>query len=123
MTEQKTERETKEYLEEIQKTVQRSKELLEVAKGKIEETRKKCEELGIDPENLKDVDVDAVTFTYNADQGKITFNKRLWLSDSLIYHMILDGTFDVLELTDKKFVLQQTSLLGVTTTYAYHRYK
>ena len=42
MTEQKTERETKEYLEEIQKTVQRSKELLEVAKGKIEETRKKC---------------------------------------------------------------------------------
>ena len=57
MTEQKTERETKEYLEEIQKTVQRSKELLEVAKGKIEETRKKCEELGIDPESLKNVEV------------------------------------------------------------------
>jgi len=60
MTEQKTERETKEYLEEIQKTVQRSKELLEVAKGKIEETKKKCEELGIDPENLKDVDVGGI---------------------------------------------------------------
>ena len=60
MTEQKTERETKEYLEEIQKTVQRSKELLEVAKGKIEETRKKCEELGIDPECLKNVDVGGI---------------------------------------------------------------
>ena len=57
MTEQKTERETREYLEEIQKTVQKSKELLEVAKRKIEETRKKCEELGIDPEKLKNVDV------------------------------------------------------------------
>ena len=60
MTEQKTERETREYLEEIQKTVQKSKELLEVAKGKIEETRKKCEELGIDPEQLKNVDVNDI---------------------------------------------------------------
>jgi hypothetical protein len=73
--------------------------------------------------DLEDVDVDAVTFTYNANQSKITFNKRLWLSDSIVYHMILDGTFDVLELTDKKFVLRQTNLLGGTTTYAYHRYK
>ena len=38
MTERRTERETREYLEEIQKTVQKSKELLEVAKGKIEES-------------------------------------------------------------------------------------
>ena len=60
MTERKTEKETQEYLEEIQKTVQRSKELLEVAKGKIEETRKKCEELGIDPEQLKNVDVNDI---------------------------------------------------------------
>ena len=57
MTEQKNERETREYLEEIQKTVQKSKELLEVAKGKIEETRKRCEELGINPEQLRDLDV------------------------------------------------------------------
>ena len=60
MTERKTERDTREYLEEIQKTVQKSKELLEVAKGKIEETRKKCEELGIDPEKLKGVDVNDI---------------------------------------------------------------
>ena len=60
MTERKNERETREYLEEIQKTVQKSKELLEVAKGKIEETRKKCEELGIDPESLKNVDVNDI---------------------------------------------------------------
>lgn len=73
--------------------------------------------------DLKDVDVDAVTFTYNAQQSKITFNKKLWLSDSLVYHMVLDGTFNVLELTEKSLVLQQTNLVGVTTTYAYHRYK
>ena len=60
MTERKTERDTREYLEEIQKTVQKSKELLEVAKGKIEETRTKCEELGIDPEKLKGVDVNDI---------------------------------------------------------------
>jgi len=60
MTERKTERDTREYLEEIQKTVRKSKELLEVAKEKIEETRKKCEELGIDPEQLKGVDVNNI---------------------------------------------------------------
>ena len=60
MTERKNERETREYLEEVRKTVQRSKELLEVAKGKIEETRKQCEELGIDPEQLKDVNVNDI---------------------------------------------------------------
>jgi len=74
--------------------------------------------------DLDDVDVDAVTFTFNADQKKISFNKRLWLSDNLLtYNMILDGTFDVLELTDKKFVIQQTSALLGTTTYSFTRYK
>jgi len=75
--------------------------------------------------DLDDVDVDAVTFTFNADQKKLTFNKMLWLSDELLtYNMILKGTFDVLELTDKNLVLQQEDkLLGKTTTYSYSRMK
>ncbi len=75
--------------------------------------------------DLDDVDVDAVGFTYNKDQKKISFKKMLWLSDELLtYNMTLDGTFDVVELTDKSLVLRQEStLLKKTTTYAFQRYK
>lgn len=74
--------------------------------------------------DLDDVDVDAVFFTYNAEQKKISFKKTIWLSDeALKYNMILNGTFDVLELTDKKLVIQQTSALTGTVTYTYSRYK
>jgi len=74
--------------------------------------------------DLDDVDVDAVMFSFNADQKKISFSKRLWLSDELLsYNMILDGTFDVLELTEERFVIQQTSNLLGTTTYSFTRYK
>ena len=72
--------------------------------------------------DLKDVDVDAVQFSYNADKNQISFEKTLWLSDSLIYHMRLFGTYDILELTKDKLVFQQ-EILGVKTIYAYHRYK
>ncbi len=72
--------------------------------------------------DLKDVDVDAVQFSYNADKNQISFEKTLWLSDSLIYHMRLFGTYDILELTKDKLVFQQ-EVLGVKTIYAYHRYK
>ena len=74
--------------------------------------------------DLDDVDVDAVGFTFNQDQKKINFNKRIWLSDDLLtYNMILDGTFDVVELTDKTLVLRQEStILKTTTTYSFQRY-
>ena len=73
--------------------------------------------------DLDDVDVDAVTFTYNQVLKQISFNKRLWLSDDLLkYNMLLSGTFDVQELTDKTFVISQ-ELLGATTIYSYERYK
>ena len=59
--------------------------------------------------DLDDVDVDAVRFSYNSDDKKITFKKMIWLSDEVLkYNMILDGTFDVSTLTKDKFVIQQT---------------
>ena len=75
--------------------------------------------------DLKDVDVDGVTFTYNQDQKKISFNKLIWLTDELFsYNMRLIGTFDVPELTDKSLVLRQEEpLIHRTTTYAFKRYK
>jgi len=75
-------------------------------------------------------DVDAVTFAYNAEENKITFNKMLRLSKGFLSAkvMTLYGTFDVLELTDKKMVLRQseTASLGEvsgtqTTTYTYSK--
>lgn len=71
--------------------------------------------------DLDDVDVDAVTFTYNADESKISFKKKLWLSDELFtYNMILDGTFDVKELTEKTLVIsQENALLKKTTSYSF----
>ncbi len=74
--------------------------------------------------DLDDVDVDAVTITYNADQKKISFKDPIWLSDQLLkYNMILDGTFDVLELTDKKFVIEQGNSTVGTTTYSFTRFE
>lgn len=72
--------------------------------------------------DLKDVDVDGVRFTYNADKNKISFNKALWLSEGLRYHMRLSGTFDVLELTDRTFVIRQEAL-GTQTVYSFRKYK
>ena len=75
--------------------------------------------------DLDDVDVDAVGITYNEDQKKISFKKKIWLSDSFLqYNMILDGTLDVLELTDKNFVIRKSdSFTGRITTYYYSKYK
>lgn len=72
--------------------------------------------------DLSDVDVDAVQFSYNEAKKQISFSKTLWLSEGLLYHMRLYGTYDILELTDQKLVFQQETL-GVTTIYAYHLYK
>lgn len=74
--------------------------------------------------DLDDVDVDAVTFSYNSDKKTIKFDKVLWLSDEfLTCNMILSGTFDVTELTEKTFVIKQLDILGKTTIYSYHRYR
>ena len=71
--------------------------------------------------DLDDVDVDGSTFTFNAEQKKISFKKILWLTDELLtYSMLLSGTFDVLELTDNTFVIQQEEpLIKRTVTYNY----
>lgn len=64
-------------------------------------------------------------FSYNENLKKISFNKQIWLSDDLLkYNMLLSGTFDIVELSDKVLALQQENgLLGVTTTYTYERMK
>ena len=72
--------------------------------------------------DLKDVDVDASLYTYNANEKKISFSKRVWLTEGLTYSMNLDGTFDVLELTDKTFVIKQ-NVGSKTTIYAFSKYK
>ncbi len=72
--------------------------------------------------DLKDVDVDGVRFTYNANKKKISFNKVLWLSEGLLHHMRLSGTFDVLELTDSRLVLMQETL-GKRILYSYRKYR
>lgn len=72
--------------------------------------------------DLDDVDVDGTIFTFNADQRKISFKKTLWLTEGLTYSMLLSGTFDVLELTDKTLIIQQEELMGArTVTYTYKR--
>ena len=75
--------------------------------------------------DLDDVDVDAVRFTYNAEQKKISFNNAIWLTDDLLsYSMLLSGTFDVVALDEKTLALrQENGLLGTTTTYTYERMK
>ncbi len=75
--------------------------------------------------DLKDVDVDDASFSYNQDQKKISFKNLIWLTEDLLtYEMRLLGTFDVLELTDKSLVLRQEEpLLHKTTTYTFKRYK
>ena len=67
--------------------------------------------------DLKDVDVDAVQFSYNADLKLISFNKAIWLSDELLrYNMILSGTFSVIELNENVLALRQEGFNEVVTT-------
>lgn len=75
--------------------------------------------------DLDDVDVDGARITYNSDQLKISFNSSsIWLTEGLRYSMKLDGTYDVLELSDKQFIIQQENvLLKTITTYTFKRYK
>ena len=72
--------------------------------------------------DLKDVDVDGSQFSYNASRKQISFTKTLWLTQGLRYEMRLSGTYDVLEMTRKKLVIQKESM-GVRTTYSFRRYK
>ena len=75
--------------------------------------------------DLDDVDVDAVTFTYNANRKQISFKKTLWLSDDLLTrNMTLKGTFDVVELSETDLVIQQkASFSRKTTVYSYKKQK
>ena len=75
--------------------------------------------------DLEDVDVKAATFTFNADENKISFLKTVTLTDEMLSKsMTLSGTFDVLVLSDTDLVIKQDSLLpGVTVTYSYKKQK
>ena len=74
-------------------------------------------------------DVDAGQFSYNADLGKITFEKIILLSTGFPPRiMSLFGTFDVVELTDTRLVLSKedkVELGGLSyqqkTVYSYHK--
>ena len=68
-------------------------------------------------------DVDAGTFSFNADQRKITFDKTLRLVKGFLTDktMTLSGTFDVVELTQNALVIRQEDITSTTTTYAYHK--
>ena len=72
--------------------------------------------------DLKDVDVDGAQFSYNASRKQISFTKTLWLTQGLQYEMRLSGTYNVLEMTRTKLVIQKESM-GVRTTYSFRRYK
>lgn len=72
--------------------------------------------------DLKDVDVDGAQFSYNASRKQISFTKTLWLTQGLQYEMRLSGTYNVLEMTRTKLVIEKESL-GIRTTYSFRRYK
>ena len=72
--------------------------------------------------DLDDVDVDGAQFSYNDSKRQISFDDVLWLSEGILYHMRLYGTYDILELTEDRFVIQQ-EVAGNKTIFAYHRYR
>ncbi len=72
--------------------------------------------------DLKDVDVDGSQFSYNASRKQISFKKVLWLTQGLQYEMRLSGTYNVLEMSRTKLVIQKDGL-GGRTTYSFRRYK
>ena len=72
--------------------------------------------------DLDDVDVDGAQFSYNDSKRQISFDDVLWLSEGILYHMRLYGTYDILELTEDRFVIQQ-EVAGSKTIFAYHRYR
>ena len=53
------------------------------------------------------------------DKKQISFDDTLWLSEGL-YDMKLSGTFDILELSEQKLVIQK-EVLGVKTRFSFHR--
>ncbi|MBR6226986.1 MAG: hypothetical protein IKQ79_01665 [Bacteroidales bacterium] len=72
--------------------------------------------------DLDDVDVDGSQFSFNASQKRISFTKTLWLTEGLRYEMRLSGTYNVVEMSRLKLVLQKEAL-GVRTVYSFRRYK
>ena len=72
--------------------------------------------------DLKDVDVDGAQFSYNATRKQIGFTKTLWLTEGLRYEMRLSGTYQVLEMTRSKLVIQKESM-GIKTIYSFRRYR
>lgn len=72
--------------------------------------------------DLDDVDVDGAQFSFNASKKRISFTKTLWLTEGLRYEMRLSGTYQVVEMSRSKLVLQKEAL-GVRTVYSFHRYK
>ncbi len=72
--------------------------------------------------DLKDVDVDGAQFSYDATSKQISFTKTLWLTQGLRYDMRLSGTYNVLEMTRRRLVIEKNSL-GGKTVYVFRRYR
>ncbi len=72
--------------------------------------------------DLKDVDVDGAQFSYNASRKQISFKKTLWLTQGLQYEMHLSGTYQILEMTRTKLVIQKDAM-GTRTIYSFRRYR
>ena len=72
--------------------------------------------------DLDDVDVDGAQFSFNAAKKRISFTKTLWLTQGLQYEIRLSGTYNVVEMSRTKLVLQKEAL-GVRTVYSFRRYK
>ena len=70
--------------------------------------------------DLDHVDVDFSWYSYNDVKHQISFDKLIALTQGLKEVMRLYGTYDVLELSNEKLVISQTSG-SKTTTYSFHR--
>ena len=70
--------------------------------------------------DLDHVDVDFSWYSYNDVKHQISFEKLIALTQGLKEVMRLYGTYDVLELSNDKLVISQTSG-SKTTTYSFHR--
>ena len=70
------------------------------------------------------------SFSYNANSSMITFNRKLELTSAFpVRVMLLDGTYDVLEMSDRlvlrslpdEIVVSNLVRTKKTTTYTFHR--
>ena len=69
--------------------------------------------------DVDNIDVDFSFYTYNDQQHKISFLDRGKQNQGGEVFIVLNGTYDVLELSEDKLVISKT-VGNTTTTYYYH---